>query len=325
MSGRTLEPGQARGHAGFTWADHVDWMVATAGSLAAVAERLCARRGHEESVASAERALRRLRERGQEDGGKWGVRALAVFGVPDAADARARWMGAYHSRFTDLPVSVCEDLVRFWDRPPLSQSRGSRIWLSLAHATCALRRGDEESARASLEQARRALPGAPASAQVELLLTDAFLASRHAVDEVPSRLSAIEPLLGALPDTDFPYLHVRWIDQRAYHINKKKDFAGAEALYRALPERGSPAFVLCRRANGLAYARWKQGHLDEARALAREAARQAGDGGHVRMRAMALAMLGRILRGPEGEDAKARAIAIARQLDDENLRLRFER
>jgi hypothetical protein len=62
---------------------------------------------------------------------------------------------------------------------------------------------------------------------------------------------------------------------------------------------------------------------DEAIAHARDAVRHAGDGGHLRLRAMALSMLGRILGGREGDDAKARAVAIVTSLDDEALRLRF--
>src|SRR6478736_1528819 len=46
--------------------------------------------------------------------------------------------------------------------------------------------------------------------------------------------------------------------------------------------------------NGLAYARWKQGDAAGAAELAREAARHAGDGGHVRLRVMALSMLARV-------------------------------
>jgi hypothetical protein len=91
-----------------------------------------------------------------------------------------------------------------------------------------------------------------------------------------------------------------------------------------LPEDGVPAFALARRANGLAYARWKQDARDEAIAFAREAVRHAGDGGHLRLRAMALSMLGRILgANPEGDAAKARALAIVASLEDEGLRLRF--
>lgn len=51
--------------------------------------------------------------------------------------------------------------------------------------------------------------------------------------------------------------------------------------------------------------------------------RHAGDGGHLRLRAMALTMLGRILGGEEGASIRARAAAIVKALDDEALRLRF--
>jgi hypothetical protein len=125
-------------------------------------------------------------------------------------------------------------------------------------------------------------------------------------------------------------LHARWIDQLAYERNqprdgKSPDPAGAEALYRTIPVAGAPSFALCRRANGLAYARWKQGHRDEGAALAREACRHAGDGGHLRLRAMSLQMLGRILGREEGAEARERALGIASALDDEALRLRFSR
>ncbi|HEU4537518.1 MAG TPA: hypothetical protein VFS00_25540, partial [Polyangiaceae bacterium] len=73
-----------------------------------------------------------------------------------------------------------------------------------------------------------------------------------------------------------------------------------------------------------AFAAWKQGRRDEGAALAREACERAGDGGHLRLRAMALTMLARIVGGPAGDEARARALAIAASLDDEALRLRFE-
>ena len=39
-----------------------------------------------------------------------------------AVAARVRWMAAYHSRFTDLPVAIGEDIVRLWDHPPTTDS-----------------------------------------------------------------------------------------------------------------------------------------------------------------------------------------------------------
>ncbi len=326
-------PGHDPGHAsppGFSWSDHVAWLVERQGSLAAVAERLAALRGYEDDAASVERALRRLRARGQQDGGTWGARVLAAFGLPEAVDARARWMGAYHSRFTDLPVPLCQDLVRLWDRPPVSEAPAARVWLAIAHASCALRLADRDAAATHLRRARAVRAKAPPEARIELLLAEAFVASREDPTQVPALLAEAEPLLAHdMPAHDKACLHARWIDQLAYERNKGRDgrapdLAGSEALYRTIDVDSAPSFARCRRASGLAYARWKQGHRDEGAALAREACRHAGDGGHIRLRAMALSMVARIVGGPEGAEAHSRALAIATDLEDEALRLRFE-
>jgi hypothetical protein len=325
-------PGHDPGHAppaGFSWADYVAWLVARHGSLAAVAERLAARRAYADDAGSIERALRRLRGRGQLAGGTWGERAIAAFGLPEEVSERARWMGAYHSRFTDLPLPLCQDLVRLWDRPPVSDAPAGAFWLALAHASNALRGGDHAGASPHLRRARAVRATAPVEARIELCLIDAFLASRAEPAEVPALLAEVEPLFAEpMPAHDRACLFARWIDQRAYERNKARgaraaDPASAEALYRLVPTEGAPPFALCRRASGLAYARWKQGHRDEGAALAREACRHAGDGGHLRLRAMALSMLGRILGGEEGAGAIERARAIAASLDDEALKLRF--
>ncbi|MEO5729768.1 MAG: hypothetical protein ABI134_18840 [Byssovorax sp.] len=325
-------PGHDPGHAspqGFSWGDHLAWLVERHGSLAAVAERLSALRGYADDAGSVERALRRLRSRGQQDGGAWGARALAAFGLPEAVDARARWMGAYHSRFTDLPVPLCQDLVRLWDRPPVSEAPSARVWLAVAHASCALRLADRSAAATHLRRARAVRGQAPPEARMELLLAEAFVASREDPALVPSLLAEAEPLLALeMPAHDRACLHARWVDQLAYERNKGRDgrapdHADAEALYRSIAVDGAPSFARCRRANGLAYARWKQGHRDEGAALAREACRHAGDGGHLRLRAMALSMVARIVGGPEGAEARRRALAIAAELSDEGLRLRF--
>jgi hypothetical protein len=326
-------PGQEPGQPplGLEWSDYVDWLVETHGTLAAVAERLASLRGYTDDVTSVERALRRLRSRGQLAGGTWGARALAAFGLPSPADARLRWMGAYHSRFTDMPVGFCMDLVRLWDRPPVSESPRAATWLALAHASSSLRSADDAAAKDHLRRARASLGVAPPEARAELLLVEAFMASRDDVDAVPELLAAVGPLLDEpMPAHDRACLFARWIDQRAYDLNRGRDgrgpdYAASEALYRSIPTSGAPPFVLCRRANGLAYARWRQGHADEAAALAREACRHAGDGGHVRLRAMTLSMLSRIVEGDEGAAARARADVIVAALEDESLRLRFDR
>jgi hypothetical protein len=314
---------------GFTWDDYVAGLVSQAGSLTAVAERLAATRSYEDDVGSIERALRRLRARGLRPGGKWGQALLMVFGLPTTVTARLRWMAAYHSRFSDLPVALCEDLVRLWDHPPTTERRESRGWLALARTSLALRRNDLPAASELLERAAAELgASAPVEARIEAALVRAFIASKREPARVPELLAQVEPLLESVrSEDDRACLRVRWVDQRAYDLNRGRDEAAdpsaAEALYRQVPEADAPPFVLCRRANGLAYARWKQGHVDEAAGLAREAARHAGDGGHVRLRVMALSLLARI--DPRETASHQRALEMSERLEDELLLARIAR
>ena len=133
-----------------SWGAYLDALADEHGSLAAVSERLAATHGWREEVESITRALRRLRDRGSLPGGKWGDRLLRTFGLPGSVDARLRFMGSYHSRFVDLPVPLCSDLVQLWDRPPTSESKAGRLWLSLARATLALRQQLPDEAREHL-------------------------------------------------------------------------------------------------------------------------------------------------------------------------------
>jgi hypothetical protein len=109
-------------------------------------------------------------------------------------------------------------------------------------------------------------------------------------------------------------------DHRAYELNQRGEHAAAEAIYRALPDEG-PTFARTRRANGIGYARWKRDEADAAE-FARAAIEYAGDGGHLRGRAMALRLYARIA---SDADAQARAVAIAQHLEDETLLGRFRR
>jgi hypothetical protein len=137
-------PGQKSGQpsegsdppAGWGWREYLASLVQEHGTLTAVAWKLLERAEGVDDVASVERALRRLRERGQRDGGVWGQRLLRRFGVPRAVEDRLRWMGLYHSPFNDLPLTLCEDQVRLWDQPPISASR-ARVWLQLASTSVA--------------------------------------------------------------------------------------------------------------------------------------------------------------------------------------------
>lgn len=306
----------------FDWAAYVDWMVSVAGSLAAAADRLAAHRGYKDDTGSVERALRRLRRRGTRDGGTWGTRALALFGLPDAVHHRVRWLGQYHSRFIDLPASVAADLLRAWSHPPTTEARAGRAWIALGHASLAIRARDHAAAALHLDRARGDLAGAPAAARAEALLARAYLASRDAAGEVAPLLAAAGALLDDLADPhDRACVHARWIDHQSYERNRAGEPAAAAALWRAIPD-AAPAFALARRESGLAYARWQLGEPDAAAAHARAAADHAGDGGHVRARAMALALLARITGD---DDPRRRAIAIAHQLEDATLLARFSR
>jgi hypothetical protein len=88
-------PGQGPDDAaepGLSWAELLALLVESYGTLTAVAWRLI-EHADGDDVASVERALRRLRGRGQREGGVWGQRVLRVFGVPASVEARLRWMG----------------------------------------------------------------------------------------------------------------------------------------------------------------------------------------------------------------------------------------
>jgi hypothetical protein len=325
----------------------VDWLTSTAGSLAAVADRLCAARGYKEDVGSIERALRRLRTRGTHAGGTWGTRAIALFGLPSAIDARVRQLGQYHARLAELPVSMCEDLIRVWDKPPITESRAGRAWLAVARASIALRLAKLDDAIAILDRARADLSSAsahaaptsasstsatstspsggviavPLAARIEAILIRGYVASRTNLAAVPALLDEAAPLIDAVDDAhDRACLRARLADHRAYELNQRGDHEAAEAIYRAMPDEG-PTFARTRRANGIAYARWRRGEPDAAE-FARAAIEHAGDGGHLRGRAMALRNYARIANDA---DAQARAVAIAQHLEDETLLGRFRR
>lgn len=305
---------------GYDWSTCVDALVAEHGTLTALAEALADPGGP--GAASIERALRRLRGRGTADGGVWGRRLLRRFGLPGEVLRRLAWMGAYHSRFTDLPVGVCEDLVRAWDHAPVTGAAEARCWLALARASIAQRRFDPVEMARWAARARRDEAHAPPAARVERLLAEDFVASkRQEPDE--ARLDAAEALVPTVADPEArAALTLRLADHRAFRANARGDPAAAEALYRSLPDAGPP-FARSRRANGLAYAAWKQGRREEAVGWAHAAARWAGDGGHVRLRAMALLMALRV--GDPDPGLRERVRGMAELLDDETLRVRLRR
>lgn len=307
----------------FDWCDYVAWLVERHGSLAAVAEALAAPRGHTESLGSIERGLRRLRNRTGPDGGVWGRRALRVFGLPDDVGSRVRWMGQYHTRFSDLPRALCLELLRPWDHSPLAGSP-LRAWVQLGLASVALRGREHALAGEHLRQAERAAEG---PSRLEWLLAHTFWRGREGVDQTEALVTEAEQLTEALPLTadDRACYRARCVDHRGWVHNRiHRDHAAARELYAALPVDGPP-FARVRRDNGLGWSRLKLGDVEGAQACARRAVEAAGDGGSLRLRVMALSLLAATLEGPPAEAARTRAAQIAERLDDEVLRVRLAR
>ncbi len=334
---RSPRNGQKTGHAdeavlpGISWEDVVAALVAEHGSLTAVAWKLV-ERGRSEDVSSLERALRRLRGRGQRDGGLVGRRVLRAFGLPAPLEARARWMGLYHSPFGDLPVALCADQLRLWDRPPVAASR-ARVWILLGLAGVALRRRDFDEAQRRLDEAGT-LAGPPA-ARLEQLLATAYLVTRLHRDPQGAEAAARSHLEEArrqlelsrsdLDPVDAACFQARLVDHEAWAANRLQDHARALALCRSLPEADVHPFASYRRDAGLAWGLFMTGRSDEALERARRACEHAGDGGYVRLRVMGLLMLARIEGPPANAGTLARAQAMARRLDDPELQVRVER
>ena len=95
---------------GCTWGQLVDLLAKRHGGQAALVDLLI-RRGTgvvelPDDPQTIERAIRRLAQRGNGDGGKYGRWLIRFFGVPQQLVDTARWMGQYHSRFSDLPTSL---------------------------------------------------------------------------------------------------------------------------------------------------------------------------------------------------------------------------
>jgi len=315
-SGIDLDPDEGP----FDWGSYVRWLVTTHGTLSAVAVRLAELRGFAEDAQSIERALRRLRGRDQRDGGSWGQRCLRAFGVPRSITARVRWMGHYHSRFTDLPRSLCLELLRPWTHPPVSES-SARAWVQLGLASVMLRGRYVVEADEHLRQAE---PVAKDAAEAECLLVRAFIDHKRKPARVAALLEDAESVILDLPSgDDRACLWARLVDQRGYELNvRRRDPAAAYDLYTTLPSQGPP-FAMVRRHNGLGWSAFQLRRRDEAIEHARISVEHAGDAGSLRLRVMALNLLARALDNDEGERVRARALAIASRLEDEALRVRL--
>lgn len=323
---------------GWGWAEYLAALVAESGTLSAIAWKLFEAGDGSDDVASVERALRRLRERGQRDGGIWGQRLLRRFGVPRRIEDRLRWMGLYHSPFNDLPLALCDDQLRLWDQPPIAASR-ARVWLVLAAASVALRRREFAQAQAKLDEAARILgqpdsdASARADARIEAALARAYLQSRTASqDHVDASLAVAERELdqATLAAEDRACFVARLCDQRAFALNRRGEHRAALQLFQALPAADVHPFASYRRDAGLAYGHLRLRQPDEARRHAQRASDHAGDGGYTRLRVMSLILLARVQADLDRDRAAAsatlhRAQAIAQRLGDEELALRVAR
>jgi hypothetical protein len=317
-------------HPGLSWRQYLEQLVAEHGSFAAIALKLSVSDGGETDLASVERALRRLRTKEHQDGGQYGVRLLRVFGISKAIEQRVKWMGVYHSRFADLPVSLCLDQLRMLNRPPLSESK-ARTWIELGFATCALRSGELESAAVHLQNARGG--HLSVASRIEALLLEAFIGSRlHDYLRTARALAEAEPWLkhAELEPHERTCLKARWHDQMGYALShppadSSPNLEGAKMHYEQISINVSTLFASCKRDSGLAYVYSRLGDMPRAIQHATAACEHAGDGGFVRLRIAYLGQLARLLGGAAGNIVRERAIASARALEDEELITRIGR
>lgn len=321
---------------GLTWRVYVERLAERAGGWTALAEALVRAMGERaelpDDLLSIEKGLRRLARRGNQPGGQYGRWLLRHLGVPEDLERWARWLAQYHSRFTDLPLTLRLEQLRLWDRPPFAESRLA-AWTHVGLASVLLRRRDDVEARLRLARARALAPKAGPAAVAEVALLDAYVATNdgaRAEGEAPLAVAA-SAIAELTAGDDRACLAARLVGQRAYHLTAPvaggvADVAGARALFEGIGEGLDLPFVAFRRDNGLAYCAWKAGDREAGIALARRAAEHAGDGGFVRFRVLALNLLARMLGdGEEGRAVRGRAVRLARALEDEELLARAMR
>jgi len=315
--------------AGLTWAEYIERWVDDCGGWLPLADQLIHRAGERVEVPSdpqtVERGLRRLAKREHKPGGQYGRWMMRLFGVTSPIEQWVRWLGTYHARFADLPSGLRLEQLSLWNRPPVSESPLA-CWIHIGIASAHHSRLDLTACEHWMARAERQAGAAGAAAQIEIALLRGELATSrgdHAAAE--QQEIAIEALLGtaALPATDeLPY-RARLAAARAARFTRPPDgvapdLHSARACYAAIPESAIP-FVAFRKSVGLAYCAWKLGELAEATRLAQRAVDEAGDGGLMRMRVMALNMLSRILEGPSAAAVNERARRMAVALEDEDL------
>ena len=315
--------------AGLTWAEYIARWVAECGGWLPLADQLIHRAGDAVEIPSdpqtVERGLRRLARRDHKLGGQYGRWMLRFFGVTQPVEQWLRWLGTYHTRFSDLPSSLRLEQLALWNRPPIAESP-LVCWIHLGIAHVHHTRLEHDACDQWLTRAELHAHAAGAAAQIEVALLrveSESNAKRH--ETACTRLNQAEQRLQAtqLPELDALSYRARLGHARAVLLTRPAgdgvpDFLRARAHYLAIPDSTIP-FVAFSKAFGLAYCAWKLDDPEAAARFAQRAADEAGDGGLVRMRVTALNMLSRVL----GEDAaaafNARAGRMAAALEDEDL------
>ena len=314
---------------GMTWGDYVERWVTEHGGWVPLADALMHRAGAGVEIAddalTVERGLRRLARRGHKPGGQYGRWMLRYFGFTSPIASWVRWLGTYHTRFSDLPSSLRLEQLALWNRPPIAESPlVCWIYLGLAHAHHS--RLELELCEHWLARAEKLAPSAGDAAEIEAALLRAEVAFEAGErTEAERRHRAVGERLDhvALPGQDADAYRARLEHHRAWHYTRPRageaiDIARARVHYAAIPDSPQP-FVTFRRHLGLAYCAWQLGDPAEAARLARRAVDAAGDGGLVRMRVMALNMLSRVVPADEAAELHARARSMAVALEDEEL------
>ena len=134
-----------------------------------------------------------------------------------------------------------------------------------------------------------------------------------------------------MSEADLSCYYARRVDQVA-HANIREAgatgsaFEAALSLYEEIPSDSQWPFVSFRRCIGRAYCLWKLEEPGPAMLEAKAAATHAADGGFIRFRAMSLGLQADIVedRG-EASGLRARAVHLARTVEDERLLFRAER
>ena len=318
---------------GLAWADYVERWVADCGGWLPLADRLIHRAGDAVDIpldpGTVERGLRRLSRRAHRPGGQYGRWMLRFLGFTTPVEQWVKWMGIYHTRFADLPAGLRLEHLALWNRPPISESPLA-CWIDVGIASVHFSRLDLAACDHWLSRAERHLAAIDHEAEIEVGLVRAQLETETgAHDAAARRLAAIETCLehAALPINFTASYRARIQHQRAIHCTRplagEPDLARARALYEVIPDSQVP-FVAFRKQVGLAYCAWKLGDTSLAIQLAERAVDAAGDGGLIRMRVMALNMLGRLVAPDRAHAINERARLMANALQDEDLLRRVE-